>query len=58
MMIRLVTEKNGAIVLDRKASATASLDDICYIAEAEVYGGYVDYAKVVVDGEIYAEYES
>ena len=57
-MIKLLTMKDGKIVMDRKASPTASLDDIVYIAEREVNDGYADYSCVTVDGEIYAEYEA
>lgn len=57
-MIALLTKKNGQIVLNRKAKPSATVEDICEIAECEVNGGYADYACVTVDGEIYAEYES
>lgn len=57
-MIRLITKKSGKVVLNKTAKNSATVDDICAIAECEVYDGYADYACVEVDGEIYAEYES
>ena len=55
-MIELITVENGK-KRTRYAKAGVTADEICYIAEAEVYGGYAEYSAVVVDGEIYAEYE-
>lgn len=57
-MIRLITMKDGKVVMDRRGSETASLEDVVYVAECEVDGGYADYARVEVDGKIYIEYES
>lgn len=57
-MITLLTMKNGKTVMNREAKPSATLEDICEIAECEVNGGYADYSCVKVDGEIYAEYES
>lgn len=57
-MITLLTKKDGKTVMFKDAKPTASLEDICFIAECEVNGGYADYSCVMVDGEIYMEYES
>lgn len=57
-MIRLITKKDGKIVLNKTAKAGVSVGEICEIAECEVYDGFADYACVEIDGEIYAEYES
>lgn len=57
-MIRLITKKDGKTVMNRQANPTVSIDDILEIAEYEVMGGYADYACVVVDGKVYAEYEA
>lgn len=56
--IRLITMKDGALVLSKKARKGVSVDDICEIAENEVYGGYADYACVTIDDEIYMELEA
>ena len=56
--IWLLTELDGEVVIHKHAKPGVSVEDICEIAENEVYGGYADYARVTVDGEIYAEYES
>lgn len=58
MRIRLITWKDGRITMDKLAKETATVSDICEIAECEVYGGYADYAQVEVDGNMYAEYEA
>jgi len=57
-MIRLITMKDGLVVINRRAKSSATLEDILEIAENEVNGGYADYSRVEVDGEIYAEYET
>lgn len=56
--VSILTMKDGEIVLNKKAKANASIEDICEIAECEVNGGYADYARVTVDGEIYMELEA
>ena len=56
-MIRIFTSVNGRKILDKVAKPGVELDDILEIAENEVYDGYADYARVEVDGVIYAEYE-
>lgn len=57
MCIRLLTMKDGEVVMNKKANPWVTVDEVLMIAENEVYGGYADYARVTVDGEIYAEYE-
>ena len=56
--ICILTKKNGSVVLDKRAKDGVSVEEICEIAECEVNGGYADYARVTVNGEIYAEYEA
>ena len=56
--IWLLTEKNGEVLLHKHARPGITVDEICEIAENEVYGGFADYTRVTVDGEVYAEYES
>lgn len=56
--IRLITKKNGFEVLNCRAKRGVGLEDICEIAENEVYDGYADYACVTVDGRIYMELEA
>ena len=56
-MIRLLTMKDGRVVLDKKARNGVPIDEVLEVAEFEVMDGYADYARVEVDGEIYAEYE-
>ena len=56
-MIRIITKKDGEVVLNNVAKAGVSLEDIQFIAEAEVNGGYADYARVEVDGKVYIELE-
>lgn len=58
MEIKLLTTKDGKAVLKGKAKAGTTLDEVCEIAEKEVYGGFADYARVTVDGKTYAEYEA
>lgn len=62
MEIRLLTMKDGEVVLNKKARMGVDmhdiLDEVCEIAENEVLDGYADYSRVTVDGEIYMEYES
>lgn len=57
-MIKILTTLNGEVVLDFHAKRGVTVDEVLEIAENEVDGGYADYARVEVDGEIYAEYES
>lgn len=57
-MIRIVTKKDGRVVLDRYAKPGAQLEDIVFIAECEVNDGYADYSVVYVDGDVYCEYET
>ena len=57
-MITLLTKKNGKTVIFKNAKPSATLDDICELAECEVNDGYADYSCVFVDGEIYAEFEN
>lgn len=56
--IRLLTTMEGEILIDKKARPGVSVKDICEIAENEVYGGYADYARVTINGEIYMELEA
>lgn len=56
--IKLLTMLDGKIVLNKKAKASTTLDEVCEIAESEVYSGFADYARVTVDEEIYMELES
>lgn len=58
MKIDVLTMLNGRVIINSHAKKGVSLDEVCEIAENEVYGGYADYARVTVDGEIYAEYEA
>lgn len=58
MMIRLVTKFNGKVLFDKVAKSGARLDEVLEIAENEVNDGYADYSCVMVNGEIYAEYEA
>lgn len=57
MRIRIVTMKDGKVIMDKYAKPGISVEDIVEIAENEVYGGYADYSKVEVNGKVYAEYE-
>ena len=52
-----MTMKNGRVVFDKKAKEGVTLDEVLEIAENEVADGYADYARVMVDGYVYAEYE-
>jgi len=58
MEIRLVTMRDGDVVLNKKAKQGVAVDEICAVAESEVFGGNADYARVTVDGKTYAEYEA
>lgn len=58
MKIDVLTMLNGRIIINSHAKQGVSLEDVLEIAESEVYDGYADYARVTVDGEIYAEYEA
>lgn len=58
MNIKLMTMKNGSVVFDKKAKEGVTLDEVLEIAENEVADGYADYARVMVDGYVYAEYEA
>lgn len=58
MKIEILTIKGGEIILDKIAKPGVSVEDICDIAEKEWLGGYADYARVTVDGEIYMEFEA
>ena len=58
MEIRLLTKKDDEVVMNAKAKPSAALSEIVNIAECEVNGGYADYARVTIDGEVYAEYEA
>lgn len=56
--MRLLTMKDGLVVLNKYARPGVTIDDLLEIAECEVYGGYADYACVENDdGTVYAEYE-
>ena len=57
-MIRLLTMKDGKVVMDRKANPRVTIGEVCEIAEHEVMDGYADYARVTIDGEIYIEVEA
>ena len=57
MSIVLKTTEPGGKTRLRTAKPGATLEDICEIAENEVYGGYAVYAAVIVDGEVYIELE-
>ena len=50
--------KDGEVILHKHARQGVSVEDICEVAENEVYDGYADYARVTVDGEIYMELEA
>ena len=58
MSIWLLTMKDGDVVIHKHARLGVSLEDVCEIAECEVNGGFADYARVTVDGEIYMELEA
>ena len=58
MSIWILTEKDGNVVMHKHARAGVTVDEVCEIADCEVMGGYADYARVTVDGSIYAEYEA
>lgn len=57
-MIKLITKKDGQVVLNKTAKEGMSLDDVCWIAECEVLDGYADYACVMVDEAVYMELEN
>jgi len=57
-MIKIITKKDGKIILNSTAKNGVTLEEIIEIAENEVFGGYADYSKVEVDGKTYAEYEA
>lgn len=58
MSIWLLTMKDGAVVIHKHARPGVSLEDVCEIAGCEVNGGFADYARVTVDGEIYMELDA
>ena len=55
--IRILTEKDGRVVLNNTAKRGVSVAAICDIAMKEVDGGFADRATVFVGEEVYAEYE-
>ena len=57
-MIQLITKKYGRIVMNRTAGYGTTAEEVDWIASCEVNDGYADYAVVLVDGEIYSEYEA
>lgn len=57
-MIQLITKRNGMIVMNRTAGQGTTAEEVDWIASCEVNDGYADYAVVLVDGEIYSEYEA
>jgi len=50
--------KDGDVVIHKHARPGILLEDVCEIAECEVNGGFADYARVTVDGEIYMELDA
>lgn len=56
-MIALVLRSNGRTKW-KYAKDGVSVDEIIEIAENEVMDGYAEYSCVMVDGEVYAEYEA
>lgn len=56
-MITLILKSNGQ-TKRKYAKDGVSLGAILEIAENEVMDGYAEYSCVLVDGEVYAEYES
>lgn len=56
--IWILTMLNGDVVMHKHARAGVNVEEVCEVAENEVLGGYADYARVTVDGEIYMEYEA
>ena len=58
MKIRLVTVKDGAVVIERVIRQGLSLKEVCAIAERQVMNGSADYAKVTVNNEVYMQLEA
>ena len=57
-MIRLLTKKDGKVVIDKVAKEGVNVCEVQEIAENEFYGGYADYVRVDVDGKVYTELEA
>lgn len=56
-MITLILKSNGKTTR-KYAKDGVTLDNVVEIAENEVMDGYAEYSCVMVDGEIYVEYEA
>lgn len=57
-MIEVVFENLYGRKLKFQANPETTLDEAVAFAEAAVYDGTFDRSAVIVDGEIYCEYES
>ncbi len=56
-MITLILKSNGRTKF-KYAKDGVSVDEVVEIAENEVMDGFAEYSCVMVDGEVYAEYEA
>lgn len=58
MTIKLITMRDGAILYELTAAEGTTLEQVAEAAESAVFQtGEATYARVEVDGAIYAEYE-